>query len=244
LTTGVRKAIVLCGGKATRLAAMTNDRPKPMLEVGGRPLVEHTIRQLSTAGVEQIGMNLYQHPDAVRRHFGDGSRFGVEIRYSIEPEPYGTAGALRPFRDMLGEPFFVAYGDNLTTCDFAALARAHDEHGGIGTIALFWRDDVTKHSAVAMQPDMRIMRFIEKPKAEEAPSQWISAGMMVLEPEVFRYIPSEGVCDIGFHLFPELLKARERVYGYYMGEHEGLWWIDTPEDYARVSRLCEAGFPP
>lgn len=238
----VRKAMVLCGGKATRLAALTSDRPKPMLEIGGRPLVEHTILQLAAAGVEQIGMNLYQHPDAVQHHFGDGSRFGVAMCYSIEPEPFGTAGALRVFGGMLDEPFFVAYGDNLTTCDFAALARAHEEHRGIATIALFWRDDVTKHSAVELQRDMRITRFIEKPKPEEAPSHWISAGMMVLEPAVLEYVPDDGFADLGFHVFPALVAGGEKLYGYTMGDSEGLWWIDTPEDYARVSRQWSAGF--
>lgn len=239
----VRKAMVLCGGKATRLAGSTTERPKPMLEIAGRPLVEHTIRQLAAAGVEQIGMNLYQHPAAVQSHFGDGSRFGVEIRYSLEPEPLGTAGALRAFADMLDEPFFVAYGDNLTTCDFAALARAYEAHRAIATIALFWRDDVTKHSAVELQPDMRITRFIEKPKAEEAPSQWISAGMMVFDPAVLRYVPGDGFADFGFHVFPALLAAGEKLYGYFMRGGEGLWWIDTPDDYARVSREWAAGFP-
>ena len=216
-----------------------------MLPVGGRPLVEHTIRQLVAHGVKEIGMNLHQNPSAVMQHFGDGEQFAVRIQYSIEPEPTGTAGALRAFRRMLGDaPFFVIYGDNLTTCDFDALARAHAQFGGTSTVALFWRDDVTKHSAVAVERDMRISRFIEKPRADEAPSHWISAGMMVLQPEVFGYIPAEGVCDIGYDLFPALLGAGESVYGYYMRESEGLWWIDTPEDYARISRLCEKGFPP
>jgi len=213
-----------------------------MLRVGGRPLVEHTVRQLAAAGVERMAMNLYQHPEAVQRHFGDGSRFGVTLRCAIEQEPLGTAGALNSFRDMLDEPFFVAYGDNLTTCDFAALARAHEAHGGIATVALFHRDDVTKHSAVELQPDMRITRFVEKPKAEEAPSHWISAGMMVLDPAVLQYIPDSGFFDIGFHLFPAILAAGERMYGYTMGDDEGLWWIDTPDDYARVSAQWAEGF--
>jgi len=241
----IRRAVVLGGGKASRLAAVAGGRPKPMLPVGGRPLVEHTIRQLAANGVREIGMNLYQNPAAVIDHFGDGQRFDVRMHYSIEPEPTGTAGALRAFREMVAdEPFFVIYGDNLTTCDFNALARAHERYGGKSTMALFWRDDVTKHSAVEVARDMRIRRFIEKPKAEEAPSHWISAGMMVLDPDVLRYIPAEGAYDIGFHLFPELLRAGEPVYGYYMQDGEGLWWIDTPEDYDRISRLCEKGFPP
>jgi NDP-sugar pyrophosphorylase family protein len=176
-------------------------------------------------------------------HFGDGLRFGLQLHYSIETEPLGTAGALRAFQPMFaGGPFLVVYGDNLTTCDFAALAAAHAAHDSIATVALFWRDDVTKHSAVEIDADRRIRRFIEKPTREEAPSQWISAGVMVLEPKVFDYIPPEGMFDIGFHLFPALLAAGEPMYGYYMNEREGLWWIDTPEDYARVTALWKDGF--
>lgn len=238
----IRKAIVLCGGKATRLAALTADRPKPMLEVGGRPLVEHTIRQLAAIGVQEIGINLFQHPDAVRSHFGDGARFGVSLTYSVEPEPFGTAGALRAFRRMLSEPFFVAYGDNLTTCNFGALADSHASLGGIGTIALYWRDDVTKHSAVQIQPDMRITQFVEKPRAEEAPSQWISAGMMVLDPAILGYIPAVGHADLGFHTLPAVLAGGERLNGYYMQDGEGLWWIDTPGDYERVTDEWAEGF--
>ncbi len=238
----LRRAVVLCGGKATRLQALTLNQPKPMLAVGGRPLVEHTICQLAGIGVEQIAINLYQHPTAVQRHFGDGSSFGVKIRYSIEPEPVGTAGALRAFREMLDEPFFVVYGDNLTTCDFSSLAETHRRRAGIGTVALFWRDDVTKHSAVELQQDLRITRFLEKPAAAEAPSHWISAGMMVLDPAVYQYIPDEGFADLGFHTFPRVLANDEPLYGYMMGKDEGLWWIDTPADYERVSRQWAAGF--
>jgi NDP-sugar pyrophosphorylase family protein len=239
----IRKAMILAGGKATRLQELTRHRPKPMVEVGGRPLVEHTIRQLAAAGVREAGMNLYQSPEAVMRHFGDGARFGLSLRYSIETEPLGTAGALRPFRDFFADgPFFLVYGDNLTTCDFGALARAHRKHHGVATVALFWRDDVTKHSAVEIDGENRIRRFIEKPKSEEAPSQWISAGMMVLEPRIFDYISPDGMFDVGFHLFPALLAAGELMYGYYMQEHEGLWWIDTPEDYARVTAVWKDGF--
>ena len=240
----ISKAMILAGGKATRLHSLTQDRPKPMLSVGGRPLVEHTIRQLASYGVREAGMNLFQSPDAVTAHFGDGSRFGLKLHYAVEPEPLGTAGALRAFRPLFADgPFFVVYGDNLTTCDFTALAAAHERHGGIATVALFWRDDVTKHSAVQIDSDDRIWQFIEKPRAEEAPSPWISAGMMVLEPKVFDYLPPTGLCDIGFHLFPALLAAGEPMYGYYMRDDEGLWWIDTPADYERVRSLWQEGFP-
>lgn len=240
----VERAMILAGGKATRLGELAADRPKPMLPVAGRPLLEHTVRQLAAAGVREAGVNLHQHPQAVVRHFGDGSSFGLRLSYNVEAEPLGTAGALRAFRPLLERgPFLVMYGDNLTTCDFGRLAADHAEHGGCATIALFWRDDVTRHSAVEIQPDRRITRFVEKPKAEEAPSQWISAGVLVLEPRVLDFVGQSGFCDFGFHVFPALLAAGERLYGYLMGPREGLWWIDTPEDYRRVGERFAGGFP-
>src|SRR5206468_5341163 len=108
--TAIRKAMILAGGRATRLQELTRARPKPMLEVGGRPLVEHTVRQLVAEGVREAGMNLHQAPEAVTAHFGDGSRFGMSLHYSMEEVPLGTAGALLPFRELFADgPFFVVY---------------------------------------------------------------------------------------------------------------------------------------
>jgi mannose-1-phosphate guanylyltransferase len=241
----VTQAVVLAAGQGTRLRPMTNDRPKPMIEIGGRPLVEHTVLQLAGCGVERIIMNLHHCPDVVREHFGDGRRHGVHIEYSIEPELLGTAGAVKRMASSLGgRPFYVVYGDNLTTCDFGRLAQAHVDGGATATIALFWKEDVTPHSAVELQPDDRITRFVEKPKAEEAPSHWISAGMNVMESAVLDCIPDDRPCDFGFDVFPRLLRERHRIKGYKMGPHEGLWWIDTPEHYARVAALWKNGAPP
>jgi NDP-sugar pyrophosphorylase family protein len=239
----VRKAMLLAAGSATRLGPLASRVPKPMLPVGGRPLIEHTVRQLVRYGVEDIVINVHQRGDVVASHFGDGSAFGVRIHYSEEPELLGTAGGVRKCAPLLDETFLVVYGDNLTTCRFEALVDFHRAHAGVATIALFWRDDVSAHSAVERHPDGRIVRFVEKPKPEDAPSHWISAGVIVFEPAVFRYIDEGRPVDFGFDVFPSLLRAGEAIYGYEMGADEGLWWIDTPEHYERVTALWSAGFP-
>jgi NDP-sugar pyrophosphorylase family protein len=241
----VTRAVLLAAGQGTRLRPLTNDRPKPMIEIGGRPLIEHTVRQLVDYGVREIIINLHHCGEVVRDHFGDGRRFDARIDYSFEPRLLGTAGAVKRVAAALsGAPFFVIYGDNLTTCDFGRLAARHSGAAAIATVALFWKDDVTPHSAVELQDDDRITRFVEKPAAEDAPSHWISAGMIVLEPAVLEFIPDERPCDFGFDVFPGLLRAGHRVQGYRMGPGEGLWWIDTPEHYARVSELWKNGAPP
>lgn len=241
----VTRAVLLAAGQGTRLSPFTDDRPKPMIEVGGRPLIEHTILQLVDYGVREVVINLHHRPDVVRDHFGDGRRHGMRIDYSFEPELLGTAGAVkRAAASWCGRPFFVIYGDNLTTCNFARLAEAHAIGGGIATVALFWKDDVTPHSAVELQPDDRITQFVEKPTADAAPSHWISAGMNIVEPAVLDVIPGDRPCDFGFDVFPRLLRDGQRIQGYRMGPDEGLWWIDTPEHYARVSELWKNGTPP
>jgi mannose-1-phosphate guanylyltransferase len=236
--------MLLAAGRSTRLASVAGDLPKPMLPIGGRPLMEHTVRQLASAGIIDIMVNLHHRGETIERHFGDGARFGVRLQYSREPELLGTAGGIRKCHDFFeGEPFMVIYGDNLTTCHFDRLAAHHQQCGGIGTIALYWRDDVSPHSAVEIQPDTRITGFIEKPRREEAPSHWISAGVIVFEARVLNRIPATVPCDLGFDVFPRLLAEGERLYGYYMAGNEGLWWIDTPGHYERTSALWKDGLP-
>lgn len=236
--------MLLAAGRSTRLADLAADLPKPMLPIGGRPLIEHTVRQLAGAGITDIMINLHHLGEAVETHFGDGGRFGVRLQYSYEPELLGTAGGIRKCRGFFEDgPFMVIYGDNLTTCRLDRLAAHHEQRAGIATIALFWRDDVSPHSAVEIQPDTRITGFIEKPRPEEAPSHWISAGVIVFEPHVLDRIPAIVPCDLGFDVFPRLLAEGERLYGYYMTGDEGLWWIDTPGHYERTRALWRDGFP-
>ena len=235
--------MLLAAGSATRLGQLAQEIPKPMLSIGGRPLIEHTVRQLARYGVEDVVVNLHTLGHVIRDHFGDGSRFGVRMHYSEEPVLLGTAGGVRRCADILDETFLLVYGDNLTTCRFDALVEYHRDRRGIATIALFWRDDVSAHSAVERRPDGRIVRFVEKPQPGEAPSQWISAGVIVLEPEIMRFIPRDRPADFGFDVFPAVLRAGEAIYGHQMSADEGLWWIDTPEHYERVAALWRNGFP-
>ena len=243
MTAPVRKAMLLAAGSATRLGSLAQEVPKPMLDVGGRPLIEHTVRQLARYGVEDIVVNLHKLGDVLERHFGDGSRFGVRMHYSREETLLGTAGGVRKAAPLLDETFLLVYGDNLTTCRFDALVDFHRAKGVIATIALFWRDDVSAHSAVDRRDDGRIVRFVEKPKPAEAPSHWISAGVIVFEPAIVSFIPTDRPADFGFDVFPAVLRAGEAIYGYEMGADEGLWWIDTPESHARVTALWRSGFP-
>ncbi len=237
--------MLLAAGHGRRLGSLTDELPKPMLPIGGRPLIEHTVIQLASAGIREVMVNLHRRGDVIQAYFGDGQRFGLQIHYSHEPQLLGTAGAITKCREFFEDgPFFVLYGDNLTTCRLANLTAHHEERRGVGTIALFWRDDVSAHSSVEIQDDTRITKFVEKPLAAEASSRWISAGVIAFEPAVLSQIPSTVPCDIGFDVFPRLLASGQNLYGYYMTGDERLWWIDTPDHYRHTQELWRNGLPP
>ena len=226
------RAFVLAAGEGQRLRPLTENIPKPMIEIAGRPILEHNVRMLVRYGVTDITINTHYMPDAVTRHFGDGSAFGARISYSHEPELLGTAGALNPVRDRFDETFFVIYGDNLTTCDLFALTQRHRASGAAGTVALFERDDVSQSGVALLDRNDRLVGFVEKPRVEDAVGHWVNAGLLVLEPSIFRYIPERGASDFGKDVLPAALEAGEVLSGYRMTEH--LWWIDSLADYERT----------
>jgi mannose-1-phosphate guanylyltransferase len=237
--------MILAAGSGTRLGVLAANRPKPMLELHGKPLLEYVIRRLARAGITDAVINTHHHADAIHRYFGDGAAMAVHLTYSHEPTLMGTAGALKKVESFFaGGPFLLAYGDNLTTCDFIRLAQVHQASGAVGTVALFWKRNALPHSAVEFDASGRITSFVEKPRGSTDSSKWISAGIAVLEPAVFSFIPADRPSDFGFDVFPRIVASNQRLQSYQMSEAEGLWWIDTPEDYARVQGLWDDGIPP
>lgn len=214
-----------------------------MLVVGGRPILEHNVRLAAQHGMTDLVINLSHQPQAIVDHFGDGSAFGVSIRYSREAELLGTAGSLNPVRAFFeAETFAVLYGDNLTTCNLSAVVARHREARAVATIALFDREDVTASGIVALDDAGLATRFVEKPKPEEIFSHWVNAGILILEPNALSSIPPSGPSDFGRDILPELLARGDRIAGYTMGENEELWWIDSPADYERtLARFARTG---
>lgn len=231
------KAMLLAAGLGTRLKPLTDNLPKCMLPIAGKPVLEHNLEWLKRYGVNQVMINLYHLPQVVKDYFGDGSNWGMKITYSLEKEILGTAGGVKNVAWFFDEgPFFVWYGDNLSTCDLGRLLRFHQEKGGVLTIALFHREDVTQSGILGLAEDDRVLRYLEKPGDGEVFSHWVNAGIMVLEPEVLGYIPSNGPSDFGRDVIPTLLAEGQRLFGYRMSSDEGLWWIDTPEDLQRTEQ--------
>ena len=193
------RALVLCAGLGTRLGDLTRERPKPMLPLGDDALIGHTLRHLAASGFDEVAINLHFMPELIERHVGDGSRYGVAVRYAREPELLGTAGAVRNLADFLGghDDFLVLYGDLLLDEDLAAMMRAHRDRKAAATLLLHQR--AGSNSLVQMGDDGRITGFVERPdEATRARMAypWVNSGAQVLHRSMIGRIPTEGAADL------------------------------------------------
>jgi len=234
--------MLLAAGLGARLRPLTDTVSKCMIPIAGKPLLEHNIDILRSYGVADLMINLHHLPETVMNHFGDGSGLDIRINYSVEPELLGTAGAVKKVERFFDGPFFVWYGDNLSTCRLDRLWQFHQSRGGVATIALHYREDPTQSGIVGLDENDRVTRFLEKPRPDQVFSHWVNAGILALEREVLESIPAETVADFGRDVFPALLERDSAIFGYRMAEDESLWWIDTPQDLVRVeqSLVCKS----
>jgi NDP-sugar pyrophosphorylase family protein len=232
------KAMILAAGEGTRLRPLTDIYPKPMLPVGGQPLLERTVGWLRAHGIAEIAINLHHRPEAITRHFGDGSRFGVRITYSPEEQLLGTAGAVRRLEGFFDTTFAVVYGDVLTDLDLTALAAFHAGSGSVATLALYRADpQPTARGLVALSEQGRVTRFLEKPRSEEVFDGLINAGVYILEPAVVPFIPIDRPSDFGRDVFPDLLQRGMRLSGWPIPPATTLIDIGSPESYRAAQQM-------
>jgi mannose-1-phosphate guanylyltransferase len=226
------QAVVLVGGEGTRLRPLTDTRPKPMMPLVDRPFVAHQLDLLRRHGVTDVVFSAGYRPDALREHFGDGSAAGMRIRYAVDPQPLGTAGAIKNAEAELDEgPLLVLNGDILTDLDLGAFAAAHRRSGARGTIALTPVEDPSAFGLVRLFPDGAVEAFVEKPRPEALrPGEpfRINAGTYLLEPEVLETIPAGRATSIERETFPALA-ARGVLHGF----PSDAYWRDigTPASY-------------
>ncbi len=236
------KALILAAGEGTRLRPLTLDRPKPMVPIAGRPLLEHTVRWLRRHGVCEIAINLHYRPEAITSHFGDGAAFDVRITYSYEERLLGTAGAARKLAHFLGDgPFLVVYGDVLTDLDLRRLLSFHHAQAArqpalAATVSLYHVPNPTEVGLVGADDCGRITRFVEKPQPAEVFTDLANTGILVVEPHVIERIPPQVYCDFGRDLFPQLLADGVPLYGWVIPPGTYLLDIGTPEKYAQAQR--------
>jgi mannose-1-phosphate guanylyltransferase len=229
------KAILLAGGKGTRLRPLTIHTPKPIVPIFNRPFLHYQLDLLKQVPeIDEVVLSLNYQPRRIEEIFGDGSGTGLSIRYVVEPQPLGTAGAVRYAGERLTESVVVFNGDVLTQVDLAAVIALHRERRAKATIVLTPVANPAAYGLVETDDRSNIKRFLEKPKADEITCNTINAGIYVLEPETFDRIPKDTAWSIERSFFPSLIERCETFVAYvYRG-----YWIDigTPEKYMQVHR--------
>jgi mannose-1-phosphate guanylyltransferase len=232
------RALILAGGKATRLHPLTISTPKAMTPVLGRPFLEHVLAWLRRHDVLDVTLLLGHLADPIRDHFGDGRSCGVRLSYLTERQPLGSGGALKQLEAELNEPFFAINGDIFTDLDLQVMRIAHDNAGAEVSIGLVAVPDPSQYGVVALDGAGMISRFVEKPPAAEAPSNLINAGVWLFEPSALGRIAAGRFSMVEQELFPELARDR-RLYGYAAPGY----WMDagTPERYLDLHRDLLSG---
>ena len=218
------KAVILAGGKGTRLAPYTTVFPKPLMPIDGMPILEVIVRQLAHFRIKEMVFTVSRQSEPLlSAYFGDGSRYGVDIRYAREEEPLGTAGPLSLLSD-LPETFLVMNGDILTTLNYVRLIRFHREKKGIVTIAMSQKKVPLELGVMEYSPDFRLTRYLEKPVLTYS----VSMGIYVFEKSVLKRISRGKYLDFP-ELIQKLLRRKERVNCYLSRD----FWLDIGrhEDY-------------
>jgi mannose-1-phosphate guanylyltransferase/phosphomannomutase len=228
------KGVIMAGGFGTRLKPLTINRPKPMVPVANRPIMEHIVELLRSHGITDLISILYFQPEHITTHFGDGSAFGVQMQYVTADADYGTAGAVRNADQLIGEePCIVISGDVLTDFDLTLAMREHQERGADATIALTSVDNPLAFGIVIVdRTSGRIVRFLEKPTWGEVFSDTINTGIYILEPGALARVPQRTNFDFSKDLFPKMLRESAGLYGHIA---QGYWRdIGNLDEYRRA----------
>jgi NDP-mannose synthase len=221
------KAVILAGGKGTRLAPYTKILPKPLMPIGDMPILEILLLQMRRAGVTDVILTIGHLAELLRAFFQDGERLGLHIDYSIEDKPLGTAGPLSLVSNRLDDTFLVANGDVLTTLDMRDLVVAHRKSGAIATIASHARKVKIDLGVLQFNGSNELIDYIEKPTYDF----FVSMGIYVFEPRILQYIPYNQYLDFP-DLVLRLIQRGELVKGY---RFEGYWQdLGRPDDYEQA----------
>jgi mannose-1-phosphate guanylyltransferase len=221
------QAVILVGGEGTRLRPLTSTVPKPVVPLVDRPFIAYMLEWLARHGVDDVIMSCGFLATAVRNVLGDGSQYGLRLRFVEEPEPRGTAGALKYAEDLLDERFLMLNGDVLTDIDLTAQIAQHRATDATATLALVPVDDPTAYGLVPLDDDRAVKEFVEKPSADQIGTNLISAGAYVLERAILDLIPPDRNVSIEREIWPQLVG--KGLYGF----PADAYWLDigTPERY-------------
>ena len=231
------KALILAGGFATRLRPLSCTRPKILFPIINKPLLQYTYERLAKHGIDEaiLAVN-YQTEIAIKQH--RIPKCGLTIKYSRDPPkmPLGSGGPIKKAQKLLGtqSPFLVLNGDIFADINYTELLKEHDEQKAVATIALTEVEDPSRYGVAQLARDGCIVKFVEKPRKEEAPSNLINAGAYVLSPKIFNYIPAGKTVSIEREIFTKLA-GEDKLYGHV---HKSLWMdIGKPKDYLEINRV-------
>ncbi len=197
------KAVVMAGGEGSRLRPLTVSRPKPMVPIVGRPVMEHILNLLKRHGITDVVVTVQYMASAIEDYFGDGSQFGMHISYSREEIPLGTAGSVKNAEDLLDEPFVVISGDALTDFDLGKIIKFHNDHKSMATLTLAHVANPLEYGVIITDDGGHIRQFLEKPSWSEVFSDTINTGIYVLDPKVLSYFEKDKPFDFSQELFPK-----------------------------------------
>lgn len=223
----------MAGGEGTRLRPLTTNRPKPMVPVVNKPMLEHTLDLLKHHGFSDVVLTLHYLPNVVQDYFQSGEEFGAKLNYLIEEKPLGTAGGVKNAERFLDGTFVVFSGDVLTDINLSKALKFHKDAGAVATILLTKASNPTDYGIVITEKSGAVKKFLEKPGWGEVFSDTINSGIYILEPEVLRHVKTDMEFDFSKHLFPTLLELGEPIYGY---SADGYWCdIGNPVQYLQAN---------
>ncbi len=221
------QAVILVGGEGTRLRPLTSTVPKPVVPLVDRPFISFMLEWLGAHGIDDVIMSCGFLATSVRNVLGDGSAYGIRLRFVEEPDPRGTAGALKFAESMLDERFLMLNGDVLTDIDLTEQIAQHTRTGALATLALVPVEDPSAYGLVHLEDNHAVREFVEKPSSDRIDTNLISAGAYVLERQILDLVPPDRNVSIEREVWPRLVG--EGLYGF----PSQSYWLDigTPARY-------------
>ena len=227
------KAIILAGGEGTRLRPLTVGRPKPLIPVVNKPIMGHLLDLLKLHDIRDVVVTAAYMSNLIQDYFGSGRALGMDIRYTVEERPLGTAGAIKHAHTFIDDTFLVLSGDVLTDINLTELIEAHRRYNAWATIALYHAENPLEYGVVILGEGNRVVKFLEKPSWGEVVSDTINAGIYVFEPEILDLIPEDQPVDWSRDIFPRLLREYpDKLFGHPL---QGYW-----KDVGTIPEYIEA----
>lgn len=226
--------ILLAGGMGARLRPLTENRPKPLVPILGRPCIDYALELLRKVGIRDVLLTISYRPQHLMRYLMGGTEKDMKLFYSIEDEPLGTAGAVKRVAQLVNDTFVIASGDLLVDADLKDIIDFHKKKGALATIGLTEVPNPQEYGIAALNRVGRITRFVEKPTEREVFSNLINAGIYVMEPDALEMIPDDRPYDFSRDLFPRIMR-RKKLYGRLI---RGFWLdIGRPADLLEANRI-------